>query len=38
LYPTAILFAVYLIIVIFGYLHWRKLYNDQTMNPELSQA
>jgi nicotinamide mononucleotide transporter len=38
LYPTAILFAVYLIIVIFGYLHWRKMYNDQAMNPGISQA
>lgn len=32
LYLTALLFAVYLVIAIFGYLHWRKLWleNEQS--------
>lgn len=29
LYLTALLFAAYLVIVVFGFLHWRKLYRQQ---------
>jgi nicotinamide mononucleotide transporter len=29
LYLTALLFAAYLVIVVFGYVHWRKIYLQQ---------
>ena len=32
LYLTALLFAAYLVIVIFGFLHWRRLYRDSIAN------
>ena len=32
LYLTALLFAVYLVIAIFGYLHWRKLWLENKQN------
>ena len=31
LYQTALLFAVYVVIVVFGYLSWRRIYQQQKM-------
>jgi len=33
LYLTALLFAGYVLIVVFGYIHWRKLYLGQASSP-----
>jgi len=30
---TALLFAAYVVIVVFGYLHWRRLYQSQAKSP-----
>lgn len=32
LYLTALLFAAYVVIVIFGFIHWRRLYREETAN------
>lgn len=32
LFLTALLFAAYVIIVVFGFLHWRRLYREQGAN------
>ena len=32
LYLTALLFAAYVVIVIFGFIHWRRLYREDTAN------
>jgi nicotinamide mononucleotide transporter len=34
LYLTALLFTAYVVIVVFGFLHWRRLYLQQVKPPE----
>ncbi len=37
LYLTALLFIAYLVIIVFGYLKWKKEYDQQTHKPDLKK-